>query len=108
MLSTSRSRHGALRGNIAVHVTFHPLICLGIEADHYPLAKLRRSYSTELSIEQQLSSDACLSRTMLVLGNCFYRATAQDPPKHDDDACPNKVRTCRCVFYPLTIVPQFV
>ncbi|PSR88366.1 Protein of unknown function DUF1664 protein [Actinidia chinensis var. chinensis] len=44
----ARSRHGDVIGNLAMQVTFWPLMCLGIAADRCPSTKLRRG-------------DACLS-----------------------------------------------
>ncbi|GFY80765.1 hypothetical protein Acr_01g0005740 [Actinidia rufa] len=59
MSSTSQS--GAIRGNFSMQVTFCPLSCLRITADHCPLDKPWHGYPVELAIERQLNSDTCLS-----------------------------------------------
>ncbi|GFS45535.1 hypothetical protein Acr_00g0096620 [Actinidia rufa] len=50
---------GAVRGNIAMQVTFYPLMCPGIAADRCLSTELRRTDPAELAIERQPSSGAC-------------------------------------------------
>ncbi|GFZ15827.1 hypothetical protein Acr_25g0002360 [Actinidia rufa] len=61
MLSTPRSRRGAVKGNFTMQVTFCPLLCLGIATDRCLSAKPQRGCPVELVIERQFDSDACLS-----------------------------------------------
>ncbi|GFY95305.1 hypothetical protein Acr_10g0006900 [Actinidia rufa] len=67
MSSTSRSRRGAIRGNLIVQVTLCLLMCLRIAVGHYVSTKLWCSDPTELAKERQPGCDANLARSELVL-----------------------------------------
>ncbi|GFZ08466.1 hypothetical protein Acr_20g0002740 [Actinidia rufa] len=67
---------GAVRGNIALQVTFCPLRYLGIAADRYVPTKLRRSDPAELSYSDSQVTVLGLARPQLMFGTLsLYKAS---------------------------------